>query len=142
AETIRMQLGRGAADVAQLLPELRELFPDLAEPPSLDSEGARFRLFDATVTFLRRVAAERPLLVVLDDVHAADAPSLLLLEFVAAELVDTRIMVLAAYREPELEPGDPAAVALASVARHASTRIALGGLHQAEVASFIELTSD
>ena len=61
----------------------------------------------------------------LDDVHAADASSLLLLEFVAAELADARILVLAAYRDPELATGDPTAVALADVARRASMRISL-----------------
>ena len=55
-------------------PSSATLFPDLPEPPSLDSDGARFRLFDSTAAFLRRAAASRRSLVVLDDVHAADAP--------------------------------------------------------------------
>ncbi len=135
------QLGRATADVAQLLPELHDVFEDIPEPLSLDSEDARFRLFDSTAAFLRRAAAARPLLVVLDDVHAADAPSLLLLEFVASELADARILVLATYREPELQAGDPMAAALAGVARRASTRISLGGLRESEVASYIETTS-
>ena len=53
AAALRSQLGAGAADLAQIVPELRERFPDLPEPPALESEGARFRLFDATVEFLR-----------------------------------------------------------------------------------------
>ena len=53
---VRERLGGGAADVAQMLPELRELLPDVGPPVSLDPEGARFRLFDATATFLRNVA--------------------------------------------------------------------------------------
>jgi tetratricopeptide (TPR) repeat protein len=135
------QLGGAAPDVAHLLPELRELFHDLPEPPSLDSEGARFRLFDSTAAFLRRAAAAKPLVVILDDVHAADAPSLLLLSFVAAELSDARILVLAAYRDPELTTGDPTAVALTEVARRASVRISLRGLGEPEVVSYIELSS-
>lgn len=135
------QLGRGTADVAQLLPELHELFEGLPEPLPLDSEDARFRLFDSTAAFLRRAAAAQPLVVVLDDMHAADAPSLLLLEFVASSLADARLLVVATYREPELEPGDPTGAALAGLARHASTRLSLGGLRESEVASYIELTS-
>ena len=46
-DALRAQLGAGAADLAQLLPELRELLPELPEPPALESEGARFRLFEA-----------------------------------------------------------------------------------------------
>jgi len=76
---LRMQLGPGAAELAEILPELRELFPDLRAPPEPDSAAARFRLFDACAQFVRNVAERRPLLLVLDDLHAADAPSLRLL---------------------------------------------------------------
>ena len=138
---LRQRLGQAAPDVAHLLPEVRELYPDLPDPPAMDTEGARFRLFDSTAAFLRNVAAEQPLLIVLDDVHAADASSLLMLEFVAAELADARVLLLAVYRDPELDSGDPIAAALASVARHASTRITLSGLHEPEVAVFIEASA-
>jgi DNA-binding SARP family transcriptional activator len=131
---LRDQLGRGAVDVAQLV-------PGLPEPPSADSEDARFQLFDSTAGFLRRAAAARPLVVVLDDLHAADAPSLLLLEFVASQLADARVLVLGTYRDPELEPGDPIAAALAGIARRAATRISLGGLDERDVASYIEQSS-
>jgi hypothetical protein len=77
-ETLRSQLGAGAADLAQIVPELRELFPDLPKP-SLETEGARFRLFDTAARFLKHAADARPLVLVLDDLHAADEPSLLLL---------------------------------------------------------------
>jgi len=60
ADVLRAQLGRGAPDVAQILPELREILPDLPMPPSLDSEGARFRLFDSIASFLRKTAISRP----------------------------------------------------------------------------------
>ena len=52
------QLGRSAPDVAHLLPELRELFPEIPAAPELDTDGARFRLFDSTAAFLR--AQPRP----------------------------------------------------------------------------------
>ena len=67
-------------------PGLHDLFPELHVPPSSDPEGARFRLFDSTTSFLRSVARGQPLVLLLDDLHAADAPSLLLLQFVASEL--------------------------------------------------------
>ena len=137
-EALRLRLGNGAAELAHLLPEVRALYPDVPEQPALDSDGARFKLFDSTAAFLRNVAAEQPLLVILDDVHAADASSLLMLEFVTAELADARVLVLAAYRDPELDPGDPTAAALAGLGRHARSRISLAGLREPEVASFIE----
>ncbi len=57
ADSLRSQLREGAADMAQLLPELRDLLADLAPAPPLESEGARFRLFDSMTAFLKSAAA-------------------------------------------------------------------------------------
>src|SRR5262249_58003873 len=82
-------------------------------PPPIEAEGGRFRLFDAVAAFLRNAGGMQPLMLVLDDLHAADAPSILLLRFVARELGDARVMVLGAYRDIELDRGHPLTVALA-----------------------------
>lgn len=78
---LRQEMGAGAADIAQLVPALRERLPDLPAPPPTEPEAARFRLFDSLTGFLRAAAVRRPLLLVLDDLHWADAPSLALLRF-------------------------------------------------------------
>lgn len=138
---LRSQLGSGAGDVAQLVPELRELFPDLPQPP-LETEGARFRLFDSAARFLRNAAAARPLAIVLDDLHAADEPSLLLLRFVASELGGSRILVVGTYRDVDPTVQDPLASSLAELAREQVThRLELGGLTEQGVARYIELGS-
>jgi DNA-binding SARP family transcriptional activator len=136
---VREQLELGAADIAQMLPELHELFPDLPPPPSLDPEGARFRLFDSTGSFLRAAGESGPLVVVLDDLHAADEPSLLFLQFLARSLREARVVVVAAYRdtEPRREALNEA---IAEARREPITRhIRLGGLDEAEVAAVVEL---
>ena len=138
-DALRAQLAAGAADVAQIMPELRELFPDLPEP-SMEAEGARFRLFDATVRFLKSAAAVRPLVLVLDDLHAADEPSLLLLRFIAGEVGGSRMLIVGTYRNVDPTVRDPLASTLAELAREQVTRrIALGGLTEADVARFVEL---
>ena len=140
--TLRSQLGAGAAELAQIISELRGRFPDLPEPPGVEPEGARFRLFDATAEFLRNASATRPLVLFLDDLHAADAPSLLLLRFVARELGSTRILLLGAYRDVDPIPGEPLTEMLVDVAREPVTRrVALGGLSEREVAQYVELTA-
>jgi AAA ATPase domain len=140
--TLRSELGAGAAELAQIIPELRRRFPDLREPLGLESEGARFRLFDATAEFLRSASESRPLVLVLDDLHAADAPSLLLLRFLARELGSSRILLLGAYRDVDPVPGDPLTEMLVEVAREPVTRrIALGGLSEPEVAEYVDLTA-
>ena len=139
---LRAQLGAGAADLAQIVPELREQYPDLPEPRPLEPEAARFRLFDAAAEFLRRASDRRPLVVFLDDLHAADAPSLLLLRFLARGLGSTRILLLGAYRDVDPLPGRPLTDMLAEAAREPVTRrLALSGLSRPDVAHYLELTA-
>ena len=138
-ETLRSQLGSGAPQVAQMLPELRDVLPDIGPPSPLDPETARFQLFDATMGFLRSAAADRPLVFVLDDLHAADTPSILLLQFIARELPGTRLVIVGTYRDTELGRDRVLASALAELTREPATRsMFLTGLNQAEVGEFIE----
>jgi DNA-binding SARP family transcriptional activator len=139
---LRAQLGTGAADLAQLLPELRQHVPERAAPPPHEPSAARFRLFDAVTEFLRRASERRPLLVVVDDLHAADAPSLLLLRYLARQLRASRILVVAAARDVDPLPGAALADALTELAREPVTRrISLAGLSESDVARYVERTA-
>ena len=64
-------------------------------------EGERLRLFDAVGRFLGQASSKRPILVVLDDLHAWDESSLVLLRFLADVLAEARILVVASYRDAE-----------------------------------------
>jgi eukaryotic-like serine/threonine-protein kinase len=141
AATLRSQLGRGAPEVAQMLPELRELLPDLPEPPAVESEGARFRLFEAVRSVLLTAAQDRPVVLVLDDLHAADEPSLLLLRFVVREIAASRLLVIGAYRTVDPVPRDPLSSAVAEFAREPQTdHLVLAGLSEREVEQYLELS--
>jgi DNA-binding SARP family transcriptional activator len=141
-DALRAQLGAGAADLAQIVPELRERFPDLPEPAALESDAARFRLFDTAAEFLRRASDSRPIVLVLDDLHAADAPSLLLLRFLARQLASSRLLLLGAYRNVDPIPGQPLTEMLVEVAREPVTcGLPLGGLSEREVAEYVERTA-
>ena len=124
-ETLRRQLGAGTSDLAHLLPDARDLFPDVPEPHDLESEGARFRLFDAVATFLRNASDEAPLVLVLDDLHVADAPSLLMLQFVAGGIGEARVTLLGIYRDPDPDRNGEEDVRLTDLSRTASVRVAL-----------------
>ena len=76
-------------------------------PEPFESDAARFRLFDSTAAFLMSAAAERPLVLVLDDLHAADEPSLLLLQYVASALEDSRILIVGTFRDLDPTVQDP-----------------------------------
>ena len=124
------------------MPELRERYRDLPEIRSLDAEAARFRLFDAAAEFLRRASQSRPLVLFLDDLHAADVPSLLLLRFLARELGSTHILLLGAYRDVDPTPGRALTEMLAEVTRErVARRVSLGGLSEHDVAHYVELTA-
>jgi DNA-binding SARP family transcriptional activator len=139
-EALRSQVGAGAADLATIVPELRELLPDLPASPELDSEGARFRLFDSVASFLRNAATAEPLALFLDDLQAADAPSLLLLRFLVGGLAGAAVFIVGCYRDTEVGPD--LEEALPELTREAAVRrITLKGLSRSGTARLLELTT-
>lgn len=140
ASALREDLGPDAATIAQIVPEIRTLVPGLAELPALDPAQARFRLFDSVTAFLKRRAARQPLLLVLDDLHWADDSSLRLLDFLAAEIDTTPILIAGTYRQVEVEERGPLAQTLARLSRLAGgERLRLAGLDEPSVAAFSAL---
>jgi tetratricopeptide (TPR) repeat protein len=137
--TLAELMGHGASDLAQMFPELHDLFPELPPLPSRDAESARFQLFDSATTFLGRAADSQPIVLVLDDIHSADTPSLLFLRFVAAQLAVARIVLVATYRHAELTPEHPLTEVALEIAREPTTQeIRLLGLGEPEIAAFVE----
>jgi DNA-binding SARP family transcriptional activator len=142
-ETLRSELAADAGKLAQILPELHDLFPEIEASPPPETEGARFRLFDCVASFLERIAEARPLVLAFDDLHAADEPSLLLLQYVARELAESRILLLGTYRDIDPILNDPLATTIAELVRQPLTRrVALAGLSAQNVARLIELTAE
>ena len=138
AEVVRRQLGPGAVDVAQMLPEIHELIPGLEAPSAGESDAARFQLFDSTATFLRAAGLARPLLIVLDDLQAADPSSLRLLGFLASQLGDMRVQIVGTYRDVELTPDHPLTIAMADLLREPTARtMSLTGLGRDALRSLI-----
>jgi DNA-binding SARP family transcriptional activator len=141
-EALRLELGGNVRDVAQILPELGDLVPELAALPPTDSEAARFRLFESTTSLLRTSARAQPLVLVLDDLHAADAPSLLLLQFLCGALGQDRVLVVGAYRDVDPAPAEPLSSMLVELSRTPRVRrLPLRGLSEKDVAMFVELSA-
>ncbi|MBI1816733.1 MAG: protein kinase [Deltaproteobacteria bacterium] len=136
------EMGPGAADIAEVVSEVRDRLPGLPVAPRLEPEQARFRLFESVTTFLRNASRAKPLVVVLDDLHWADKPSLLLLEFLAREIGDARLLLMGTYRDVELGRQHPLEQTLAELVRNQrGERVLLRGLSGDDVARFIELTA-
>ena len=136
------EMGPGAAEIAEVVSEVRDRLPGLPLPVQLEPEEARFRLFDSITAFITNASRSKPLVVVLDDLHWSDKPSLLLLEFLARQLADARLLVLGTYRDVELGRQHPLERTLAGLARSgASDRVLLRGITEEDIGRFIELSA-
>ena len=139
ADALREELGDGATDVAKLVSEIRQVLPDLPEAAQAEPEQERFRLFESVTAFFVNASAAAPLVLLLDDLHWADKPSLLLLQHLARKVPASRLLVLGTYRDVELDRRHPLSEVLASLRRdHAFERVLLRGLSIEEVAAMIE----
>ncbi len=127
------------AELSRIIPWLRGQ-ANVSEPEAIvDPESARFRLFDAYASFLRAMATKTPLVIVLDDLHWADKPTLQLLQHLARELPRLRVMIVGTYRDTDLSRTHPLSEALGSLNREAGfLRVALKGLTRDEVGAYIQ----
>ena len=139
-EQLRSEMGAGAEDIAEIVSDVRERLPGLRTPLALEPEQARFRLFDSITSFLKNAAQRRPLVLFLDDLHWADHPCLLLLEFVARELSGSRLLLIGTYRDMELSRRHPLSLTLGGLTRERLFhRVLLRGLRDChEIISSIE----
>ena len=133
-------MAAGAADIAEVVPDVWSKLTDLERSPPLDSpERSRFRLFDSITTFLKNACGRQGLVLILENLHWADYPSLLLLEFIAQELGDSRLLVVGNYRDTDLARTHPLTHTLGELEREPLFhRIELAGLSEEEVGSYIE----
>jgi predicted ATPase len=135
---LRWQLGARAPDLARLVPEIAARLGDEPSGP-IDGGEDHFRLFDAVTGFLADASRSRPLVIVLDDLHWADASSLELLRYISRQLSGTGLMLVGTYRDVELGRHHPLAGALAELtASDRSRRIQLRGLDASGVAAMID----
>ncbi len=136
-------------DVGTLLPALSRIVPELldtggAEPGGRhdeadDTSGDRYRVFDAVSRWIDALAARRRLVLVLDDMHWADRPSLLLLEYLLRSATPSSVLIVATYRQTDANVPGWFSESLAGIRRTASVdRIALEGLSPSETRELVE----
>lgn len=134
-------LGQGtaiAAELARLAPEIETRLGSLPANPPLPPEDARSRLFDYLALFLSSLAADNGLILFIDDLHWTDTGTLKLLHYLVRRLRHERLLILANYREVELDRAHPLAAALVSWNRERlATRLALGRLSEAETGAML-----
>jgi DNA-binding SARP family transcriptional activator/class 3 adenylate cyclase/tetratricopeptide (TPR) repeat protein len=133
------------AHVAARGGELGRLAPDLAQrvrvPPlaSTDPEADRYRLFGAVVDLLVRISNEAPVVLLLDDLHWADPPTLELVRHVVGAEAPVRLLLVATYRDTDIGDDHPLAATLAALHREPGMeRIALSGLDPDSIGALLE----
>lgn len=137
-QTFRMALGPSGGEVAKILPQLRHLYDDIPAPLELPPEQERRYLFNSIRDFIERASSVKPLVVLFDDVHWTDEASLQLMEHMAPALGDMPVLVIATYRDVELDVYRPLAKTLEDLLRRRLvTRMSLGRFDEDAVAAML-----
>ncbi|MCU1426495.1 MAG: hypothetical protein JWL83_495 [Actinomycetia bacterium] len=134
AEVLATFLGPARTDLARLLPELG------AQTEGDHSEAAATsRLFELLLGVFERVAADQPLVLIVEDLHWADRSTLDFLTFFVRVLRASRVLVVATYRSDELERQHPLRPLLADLERQRNVeRISLERFGREDVAAQLE----
>jgi DNA-binding CsgD family transcriptional regulator/tetratricopeptide (TPR) repeat protein len=136
-EDLRAALGE-SGELARLLPELPNLVDGLPDPVSADPDTERHRLHMAVADLLEAVSRSRPIVLVIEDAHWADAPTLQLLRHLARSTWGARVLVLMTVRESSEERSAELDQTLADLQRSEHVaRIRLAGLSGSEVADLV-----
>ena len=144
-DEVRLDMGPAARDIAALVPELLDSSREMQETPSAitDSSPARFRTFDAIRQFFNRATQQVPITLVLDNLHWADAPSLALLEFLSQELLRSRLLIVATYRDAAVTRKSPLQSSLGALRRDSGVeRVHLARLSQTALGEVAERLCD
>jgi ABC-type oligopeptide transport system substrate-binding subunit/serine/threonine protein kinase len=137
------------ADLLSLAPEFRAQFPEVPPNSSEDPNADQHRLFESFFILLATLSQHTPLLIYLDDAHWADSGSLNLFRHVARQLGSQPVMLLATYREIELDEARPLNEVLLDISREPQTsRIKLNRLTLSQTGDLLssffqdEITAD
>lgn len=130
-------VGPGRAELAHLVPDLGPPVPrPLGRPDaSVSAVAAQARLFEIVFALLRRLADERPLVLVLEDLQWADSSTRDLLRFLVRNARDARFLFVATYRSDEMHRRHPLLPLVAELGRLPNVDgIELPGFSEAEIA--------
>ena len=137
-KAFREYLGADAGEAARLLPQLRRIYPDLPEPLELPAEQSRRVLFNAISALISKSARNRPVLMLLDDLHWADEGTLLLMGHLAQSIANLPMLMLGTHRDHAVNVAGALAKAIEElIRRKVVDRIKLKGLPEAGVAQML-----
>jgi tetratricopeptide (TPR) repeat protein/predicted Ser/Thr protein kinase len=131
------------ADLLTLTPSLRASYPDVPPNPTLDPQSEQQRLFESVIALCKALSERAPLLLILEDVHWADSGTLSLLRHLARRTRHQRVLLLATYREVELDEARPFNQVLLDLNREQlAVRLKLPRLNREQTREMLEVLFD
>ena len=141
-EVLDAHVERHGGELTRLLPGLERRVPGAPPPRESDNETERYLVFGAVAGLLAEAASDHPVLLLLDDLHWADKPTLALLKHVVTGSAAQALLILGTYRDSEISNQEALADTLADLRREQGVeRIALSGLGEADIVSILEATA-
>ena len=132
-------MARHGRELCHLVPDLAQRVGDLSAASQGDPDAERYLLFSAVTGFVARLCSDNPVLLVLEDLHWADKPTLLLLRHLITATDSSRLLVLGTYRSTDLGAEHPLADVLANLRREEQVRrVDLHGLNDGELVALLE----
>ncbi len=139
-DELRALIGDAAPDLARLIPHLHERLPGTPEAMRSEPETERYRVFEAVRALFAALTEAAPVVLVLDDLHWADKPTLLLLHHLLRPGTEMALHIVGTYRDTDLDRRHPLADTLADLRRQTGyERIALSGLVEGDIKEFLDL---
>ncbi len=136
---LRAHVSEHGGELGLLVPGLRKRLGDLPHPRDTDPDTGRYLLFSAVAALLQQAAEERTVVLVLEDLHWADVPSLQLLRYLMSGATGSRLLIVGTYRGAELSSTHPLSGTVAALRREPGlSTVVLRGLGDDEVLTFME----
>ena len=136
-DDFRRRMGDSAAELAQIAPSLRRVFPDIPQPMELPPAQKRRYLFQSVSEGLRRASQTRSLLYILEDLHWADESTLGLLIHLANRITQLPIVLIGTYRDGYSENNPAFVRTLEELIRMGNRPLKLGGLSRNAIAEML-----
>ena len=134
AKSLQEAAGHHGPLLATLAPSLRQKMRGMPAAPEVAADRIREQLFKALHAMLTGVQGNKPLLIVIDDMHWADEGTLMLLRDLAERINGSRMVVIATYWDTELDSGRPFATAASRLLRRRrAQRVTLSRLSDHDV---------
>ena len=138
-DVLRAHVRRHGGELSRSVSQLRARLPSLPPARAADPETERYLLWNAVVGLLAEATTAQPLVLIVDDLHWADKPTLMLLRHLIAEARGARALIIGTYRDSDLDREHPLTELLAELHRaEGIERLAIGGLSEPEIIEIME----